>query len=83
MTEYSGVSTTASDSKAKAGRSDDWQATRPSIRERNAFMFNNSLMSDVTFVIKDSERKTPRGPGPYTQVRVGHQQSCLLCHVLW
>ena len=57
MAEYSGVSTTASDSKAKAGRSDDWQAARPSIRERCAFMFNNSLMSDVTFVIKDSEAK--------------------------
>lgn len=29
----------------------NWQATRPSVRERNALMFNNELMADVTFLV--------------------------------
>ena len=29
-----------------------WQTTRNTIREKNKFMFNNSLISDITFVIK-------------------------------
>lgn len=29
----------------------NWQATKPTIRERNAAMFNNQLMADVTFVV--------------------------------
>ena len=32
----------------------DWQTTKLTIRERNAFMFNNSLMSDVSFVVKST-----------------------------
>ncbi|XP_013192203.1 BTB/POZ domain-containing protein 6-B isoform X1 [Amyelois transitella] len=27
----------------------NWQATKPTVRERNAAMFNNQLMSDITF----------------------------------
>ena len=33
---------------------DDWQSNRETIRERNKYMFQNSLMSDVTFVVMDS-----------------------------
>lgn len=29
----------------------NWQATKPSIRERNAAMFNNELMADVRFIV--------------------------------
>ena len=32
---------------------DNWQTTRDTIKERNKFMFNNSLLSDVKFVVKD------------------------------
>lgn len=28
-----------------------WQTTRSTLRDRNAFMFNNRIMSDVTFVV--------------------------------
>ncbi|KAH9630804.1 hypothetical protein HF086_001032 [Spodoptera exigua] len=35
----------------------NWQATKPTVRERNAAMFNNQLMSDVTFIVG--------GPGMY------------------
>ena len=30
----------------------NWQTTRESIRERNKYMFNNSLLSDVKFVVR-------------------------------
>ena len=33
----------------------NWQTTRPSIRERSKFMFNNDLFSDVKFVIKRAD----------------------------
>ena len=33
---------------------DDWQSKRETIRERNKYMFHNSLLSDVTFVVADS-----------------------------
>jgi len=33
----------------------NWQTTRPSIRERSKFMFNNDLFSDVKFVIKTAD----------------------------
>ena len=36
----------------------NWQTTRPSIRERNAFMFNNDLFSDVKFVVHRSDRES-------------------------
>lgn len=29
----------------------NWQANKPSVRERNAAMFNNELMADVKFVV--------------------------------
>ncbi|XP_034233359.1 BTB/POZ domain-containing protein 6-B isoform X2 [Thrips palmi] len=29
----------------------NWQATKPSVRERNAAMFNNELMADVRFMV--------------------------------
>ena len=36
----------------------NWQITRPTIRERSKFMFNNDLFSDVKFVIKKSDDKS-------------------------
>lgn len=29
----------------------NWQATKSTVRERNAAMFNNELMSDISFVV--------------------------------
>lgn len=29
----------------------NWQATKPTVRERNGAMFNNELMSDISFVV--------------------------------
>lgn len=29
----------------------NWQATKASVRERNAAMFNNDLMADINFVV--------------------------------
>lgn len=29
----------------------NWQATKPTVRERNAAMFNNELMSDISFIV--------------------------------
>ena len=37
---------------------ENWQTTRPTIRERSKFMFNNDLFSDVKFVIKKSDDKS-------------------------
>lgn len=36
----------------------NWQATKPTVRERNAAMFNNELMSDISFVV-GSDGKAP------------------------
>ncbi|XP_020629815.1 BTB/POZ domain-containing protein 6-like [Orbicella faveolata] len=33
----------------------NWQTTRPTIRERNKFMFNNDLFSDVKFLVKRAD----------------------------
>ena len=33
----------------------NWQTTRPTIRERTKFMLNNSLFSDVKFVVRKSD----------------------------
>ena len=40
----------------------NWQAARPTIRERNKFIFNNDLFSDVKFVVKkaDDESESKR-----------------------
>ena len=33
-----------------------WQTTRPKIRERTTFLFNNELLSDVKFVVPGSNQ---------------------------
>ncbi|XP_078361877.1 BTB/POZ domain-containing protein 6-like [Oculina patagonica] len=33
----------------------NWQTTRPTIKERNKFMFNNELFSDVKFVVRKTD----------------------------
>lgn len=35
----------------------NWQASKPTVRERNAAMFNNELMADVKFVVGSSGEK--------------------------
>ena len=37
---------------------ENWQTTKLTIRERNAFMFNNPLLSDVTFNVRPSETQS-------------------------
>ena len=39
-------------SSIKSVGGDNWQALRPTIRERSAYLFNNELLSDVNFVVK-------------------------------
>jgi BTB/POZ domain-containing protein 3/6 len=34
----------------------NWQATKPTVRERNAAMFNNELMADIWFVVGSDEQ---------------------------
>jgi BTB/POZ domain-containing protein 3/6 len=34
----------------------NWQATKATVRERNAAMFNNDLMSDIRFVVGSDEQ---------------------------
>ena len=42
-------------SKANMSVKVNWQTTRPTIRERTKFMFNNHLFSDVKFVARTSD----------------------------
>ena len=35
--------------------SEDWQTTKETVRDRTAFLFNNSLLSDINFVVTDSQ----------------------------
>ena len=35
---------------------DDWQSSKKTLAERNAYMFNNELMSDVSFTCGESSR---------------------------
>ena len=35
--------------------SEDWQTTKETVRDRTAFLFNNSLLSDIKFVVADSQ----------------------------
>ena len=35
--------------------SEDWQTTKETVRDRTAFLFNNSLLSDINFVVIDSQ----------------------------
>jgi len=37
----------------------NWQSSKITIRERNSVMFNNPLMSDVTFLVGNSARRIP------------------------
>ena len=37
---------------------EDWQSTKRTVLERNSYMFNNPLMSDITFTCGDSARKS-------------------------
>ena len=46
-----------------------WQTTRPTIRERNKFMFNNDLFSDVKFVAQ----KAAQGESESKQVILAHK----------
>ena len=41
-------------SSIKSVVGDNWQALRPTIRERSAYLFNNELLSDVNFVVRTS-----------------------------
>ena len=40
----------------------DWQTTKGTVRDRTAFLFNNSLMSDIGFAVKDSAGTQVRVP---------------------
>eukprot|EP00088_Acartia_fossae_P038930 TRINITY_DN4046_c0_g1_i4.p1 TRINITY_DN4046_c0_g1~~TRINITY_DN4046_c0_g1_i4.p1 ORF type:complete len:692 (+),score=162.86 TRINITY_DN4046_c0_g1_i4:47-2122(+) len=48
-------------SPAQTTRDPNWQSTKSSVRERNAAMFNNSLMADVTFLVgsQECQRRIP------------------------
>ena len=35
---------------------DDWQSSKKTVLQRNAYMFDNELMSDVSFTCKESRR---------------------------
>ena len=48
---------------------ENWQTTRPSIRERSKFMFNNDLYSDVKFVVQ----KADQGESESKQVIPAHK----------
>lgn len=76
----------------------NWQATKPTVRERNAAMFNNELMADIKFVVgsdgKLNKRLTFtevnwgslfRTSSNYSrsQVRAGDGIVRVLCDVLW
>ena len=40
---------------------ENWQTTRPAVRERSKFIFNNDLFSDVNFVIGKRDGESGRG----------------------
>lgn len=42
---------------AKVSKEFNWQATQTTVRERNAVMFNNQLMADVTFTVGNGSQK--------------------------
>lgn len=48
------ASCSASASRANDTSTQDWQALKTGVRERNAAMCNNDLMADVTFVVSSS-----------------------------
>ena len=45
--------------------SEDWQTTKETVRDRTAFLFNNELMSDIKFVVADSQDESNS-----TQIRI-------------
>ena len=42
---------------SKPYEEDNWQATRDTVRDRNKFMYNNPLLSDVKFVVGDARHE--------------------------
>ena len=40
---------------------ENWQTTRPAVRERSKYIFNNDLFSDVKFVIGKKDGQGRRG----------------------
>lgn len=38
----------------------NWQATKPTVRERNAAMFNNHLMADIQFIVGNPGKHSSR-----------------------
>ena len=46
----------------ESSASTDWQTTKGTVLERTAFLFNNSLMSDITFVLTDPDGSQVRVP---------------------
>ena len=40
---------------------ENWQTTRPAVRERSKFIFNNDLFSDVKFVVGKKDSESRRG----------------------
>ena len=40
---------------------ENWQTTRPAVRERSRFIFNNDLFSDVKFVIGKMDSESSKG----------------------
>ena len=40
---------------------ENWQTTRPTIRERTKFLLNNDRFSDVKFVVRDSNSESESG----------------------
>lgn len=76
----------------------NWQATKPTVRERNAAMFNNELMADIKFVVGcDGELLISAffknvshnllyrtsSNDPRSQICAGNWLVCVLCNVLW
>lgn len=61
----------------------NWQATKPTVRERNAAMFNNELMADIKFVVGgDGELKENKFESNVRKVRCA-QYFCLLFKDNW
>ena len=46
----------------ESSASADWQTTKGTVRDRTAFLFDNSLMSDITFVLTDPDGSQVRVP---------------------
>ena len=49
---------------------DNWQTERLTISERTKFIFNNQLLSDVTFVV----------PASHNEIRSRKSQKCIPAH---